>query len=47
VREAAPADREAIAVARGFYTAYAAAGTSIVCVRHPLTVARLKAAPEG
>jgi len=49
VREAAPADREAMAVAWEFYTAYAAvvAGASIVCVRHPLTVARLKTALEG
>ena len=49
VREAAPADQEAMAVAWEFYTAYAAivAGASIVCVRHPLTVERLKAALEG
>ncbi|BBL67732.1 acetyl-CoA decarbonylase/synthase complex subunit delta [Methanoculleus chikugoensis] len=48
VREAAPADREAMAVAWEFYTAYAAfvAGASIVCVRHPLTVERLKKALE-
>ena len=49
VREAAPADQDAMAVAWEFYTAYAAfvAGASIVCVRHPLTVERLKAALEG
>ena len=49
VREAAPEEQEAMAVAWEFYTAYAAvvAGASIVCVRHPLTVAKLKAALEG
>ncbi len=48
VREAAPADQDATAVAWEFYTAYAAfvAGASIVCVRHPLTVERLKKALE-
>ncbi len=49
VREAAPADQEEMAVAWEFYTAYASlvAGASIVCVRHPLTVAKLKDALEG
>ncbi|WP_333582973.1 acetyl-CoA decarbonylase/synthase complex subunit delta [Methanoculleus bourgensis] len=44
VREAAPADRDAMAVAWEFYTAYSAfvAGASIVCVRHPLSVKKLR-----
>ncbi|RXE55953.1 acetyl-CoA synthase [Methanoculleus taiwanensis] len=44
VREAAAGDRDAMAVAWEFYTAFSAlaAGASIVCVRHPMTVARLK-----
>jgi len=48
VREAAPADQDAMAVAWEFYTAYSAfvAGASIVCVRHPRTVERLKTALE-
>ena len=48
VREAAPAERDAMAVAWEFYTAYASfvAGASVVCVRHPLTVKRLHEALE-
>ena len=48
VREAAPAERDAMAVAWEFYTAYSAfvAGASIVCVRHPLTVKKLREALE-
>ena len=48
VREAAPADRDAMAVAWEFYTAYSAfvAGASIVCVRHPLSVKKLHEALE-
>jgi acetyl-CoA decarbonylase/synthase complex subunit delta len=46
VREAAPAERDAMAVAWEFYTAYSAfvAGASIVCVRHPLSVKKLREA---
>ncbi len=46
VREAAPTEQDAMAVAWEFYTAYSAiaAGASIVCVRHPLTVEKLKTA---
>jgi len=48
VREAEPAKQDAMAVAWEFYTAYSAfvAGASIVCVRHPLTVEKLKKALE-
>lgn len=48
VREAAPAEQDAMAVAWEFYTAYSAivAGASIVCVRHPLTVKKLRKALE-
>ncbi|WOX55543.1 MULTISPECIES: acetyl-CoA decarbonylase/synthase complex subunit delta [unclassified Methanoculleus] len=46
VREAPPEEEDAMAVAWEFYTAYSAivAGASIVCVRHPLTVGKLKTA---
>ncbi|MGB4757477.1 MAG: acetyl-CoA decarbonylase/synthase complex subunit delta [Candidatus Methanoculleus thermohydrogenotrophicum] len=49
VREAAEEDRDAMAVAWEFYTAYSAfvAGASIVCVHHPLTVKKLKEALEA
>ena len=49
VREAAPAERDAMAVAWEFYTAYSAfvAGASIVCVRHPLTIQKLREALEA
>ncbi len=48
IREAAPDEQDAMAVAWEFYTAYSAfvAGASIVCVRHPRTVERLKKALE-
>ncbi len=46
VREAPPDQRDEIAVAWEFYTALSAAvsGAAILCVRHPKTVERLKAA---
>lgn len=46
VREAPPADRDALAVAWEFYTALPAAiaGASVLVVRHPETVPRLKQA---
>ena len=49
VREAVPEEQDAMAVAWEFYTAYSAfvAGASIVCVRHPLTVERLKKVLEA
>ncbi|MDI6866718.1 acetyl-CoA decarbonylase/synthase complex subunit delta [Methanoculleus sp.] len=49
VREAAPEEQDAMAVAWEFYTAYSAfvAGASVVCVRHPLTVERLKKVLEA
>jgi len=48
VREAAPAEQDAMAVAWEFYTAYSAivAGAAIICVRHPLTVKKLREALE-
>ena len=46
VREASPGLRDEIAIAWEFYTALSAAvsGAAILCVRHPKTVERLKAA---
>jgi acetyl-CoA decarbonylase/synthase, CODH/ACS complex subunit delta len=48
VREAGPADQDAMAVAWEFYTSLAAAvaGAEIICVRHPKTIPLLREAFE-